>query len=95
MGETAGSREAAAETVVTVSYHPSRAAQEVTMFISEPFIRFESPAVSPVSVPAGFRSLVAVLAVALVLFVTMLAATPGLTGLCPAPRAGTPVHLGR
>ncbi len=65
------------------------------MFVSEPFIRFESPAVSTVSVPAGVRSLVAVLAAALVLFVAMLAVTPGITRVCPAPRAGTPVHLGR
>jgi hypothetical protein len=36
-----------------------------------------------------------VLAVSLVLFVMMLAATPGITRICPAPRAGTPVHLGR
>ena len=65
------------------------------MFISEPFIRFESPAVSPLPVPAGLRSLAAVLAVALVLFVAMLSVTPGITRLCPAPRAGTPVHLAR
>ena len=65
------------------------------MFVSEPFIRFESPAVSPVSVPAGLRSLVAVLTVAVVLFVAMLALTPGITRVCPAPRAGTPIHLGR
>ncbi|HEX4279727.1 MAG TPA: hypothetical protein VHZ27_03110 [Solirubrobacteraceae bacterium] len=65
------------------------------MFISEPFIRFESPAASPVSVPSGLGSLAAVLAVALVLFVAMLALTPGITRVCPAPRAGTPVHLGR
>jgi hypothetical protein len=36
-----------------------------------------------------------VLAVALVLFVAMLAATPRITRICPAPRAGTPVHLAR
>ena len=65
------------------------------MYISEPFIRFESPAVSPVSVPSRLGSLAAVLAVALVLFVAMLALTPGITRVCPAPRAGTPVHLGR
>lgn len=65
------------------------------MFISEPFIRFESPAASPVSVASGLGSLAAVLAVALVLFVAMLALTPGITRVCPAPRAGTPVHLGR
>jgi len=51
--------------------------------------------VSPVSVPAGLRSLVAVLTVAVVLFVAMLALTPGITRVCPAPRAGTPIHLGR
>jgi len=36
-----------------------------------------------------------VLTVALALFVVMLAATPGITRICPAPRAGTPVHLAR
>jgi hypothetical protein len=65
------------------------------MFVSEPFTRFESQSVAPVSVPAGLPSLAVVLAVALVLFVVMLAATPGITRICPAPRAGTPVHLGR
>ncbi len=65
------------------------------MYISEPFIRFEAPAVSPMSVPAGVRSLVAVLAAAIVLFVIMLASTPGITRVCPAPHAGTPVHLAR
>jgi hypothetical protein len=65
------------------------------MYISEPFIRFESPALSPLSVPAGIRSLLAVFAAALVLFVAMLAITPGITRVCPAPRAGTPVHLAR
>ena len=65
------------------------------MFISEPFIRFEAPAVSPLPVPAGLRSLAAVLAVALVLFVALVAVTPAVTRLCPAPRAGTPVHLAR
>lgn len=67
------------------------------MFISEPFTRFESPTVAPVPVrvPAGFRSLVAVFAIAITLFVVMLAATPVITQICPAPRAGTPVHLGR
>jgi hypothetical protein len=35
------------------------------------------------------------LAVGLVLFVVMLAATPGITRICPAPRAGTTVHLAR
>ncbi|HTT26997.1 MAG TPA: hypothetical protein VMG37_01195 [Solirubrobacteraceae bacterium] len=95
MGETAGSREAPAETVLTVSYRPSRAAEEVTMFISEPFIRFESPAVAPVRVSAGFRSLAAVFAVAITLFVVLLAATPAITGICPAPHSDTPVHLAR
>jgi hypothetical protein len=80
---------------MSVSYRPSRAAEEVTMFVSEPFIRFESPAVAPVSVPAGIRSLVAVLMVAIVLFVAMLVATPSIVRLCHAPRAGTPVHLAR
>jgi hypothetical protein len=65
------------------------------MFISEPFIRFESPAVPPVAVSAGFRSLAAVFAIAITLFVILLAATPAITRICPAPRAGTPVHLGR
>lgn len=65
------------------------------MYISEPFIRFESPVVSPVSVPAGVRSLAAVFAVAITLFVVLLAATPGITRICPAPHAGTPVHLAR
>jgi hypothetical protein len=65
------------------------------MFVSEPFIRLESPSLAPVSVPAGHSSLAAVLAVALVLFVVLLAATPGITRICPAPRAGTPVHLAR
>jgi hypothetical protein len=35
------------------------------------------------------------LAVALALFVVLLAATPSITRICPAPRAGTPVHLAR
>ena len=65
------------------------------MFVSEPYIRFESRSVAPVSVPTGLPSLAAVFAVALVLFVVMLAATPGITRVCPAPRAGTPVHLAR
>ncbi|MBV8218899.1 MAG: hypothetical protein JO325_10575 [Solirubrobacterales bacterium] len=49
----------------------------------------------PVSIPAGLRSLVAVLALAITLFVVLLAATPAVTRICPAPRAGTPIHLGR
>jgi hypothetical protein len=65
------------------------------MYVSEPFIHFEPQSVVPVSVAAGLRSALAVLAVALVLFVVMLAATPGITRICPAPRAGTPVHLAR
>lgn len=65
------------------------------MFVSEPFIRSESQPVASGSVPAGLLSLAAVLAVGLVLFVVMLAATPGITRICPAPRAGTPVHLAR
>ncbi len=65
------------------------------MYIYEPFFRFESPTVAPVSVPAGVRSAAAVLAIALTLFVAMLAVTPGITRICPAPRAGTPIHLGR
>jgi hypothetical protein len=64
------------------------------MFVSEPFIRFESQS-APVSLPAGLPSLAAVLALGLVLFVVMLAATPGITRICPAPRAGTPIHLAR
>jgi hypothetical protein len=65
------------------------------MFVSEPFIRSESPSLASVSVPAGGTSLAAVLAFALVLLVVMLAATPSITRICPAPRAGTPVHLAR
>ena len=65
------------------------------MYVSEPFIHFESPSVAPVSAPAGLRSLLAAFAVALVLLVAMLVATPGITRICPAPRAGTPVHLAR
>ena len=65
------------------------------MFVSEPFIRFESPAVAPVFVPAGIRSLIAVLMVAIVLFVAMLVATPSIVRLCTPSRAGTPVHLAR
>jgi hypothetical protein len=65
------------------------------MFVSEPVIQFESPSVARVSVPEGLRSLAAVLALALVLFVVMVAATPGITRICPAPRSGTPVHLAR
>jgi hypothetical protein len=93
MGEKARSRQTAAETVPTVP--PPRSSEEITMFVPEPFIRFESRSVTPVSVPAGLHSLAAVFAVALVLFVVMLSATPGITRICPAPRVGTPVHLAR
>jgi hypothetical protein len=65
------------------------------MYVTEPVIRFESHQVASRSAPAGLPSLLAVLTVALALFVVMLAATPGITRICPAPRAGTPVHLGR
>jgi hypothetical protein len=74
---------------------PSRSAEEITMFVPEPFARFESQSVARVSVPAGLPALAAVLAVGLVLFVLLLAATPGITQICPAPRAGTPIHLAR
>jgi hypothetical protein len=77
------------------SVPPSRSAEEITMFVPEPFTRFESQSVARVSVPAGLPALAAVLAVGLVLFVVMLAATPGITRICPAPRAGTTVHLAR
>ena len=63
------------------------------MFVSEPFFRFESPAVVPVR--PGLRSVVVVFAIALVMFMALLVATPGITRICPAPRAGTPVHLAR
>lgn len=65
------------------------------MFVSEPLIRFESQPVAPVSVPAGLPALATVLAIGLVVFVVLLAATPGITRICPQPRAGTPVHLAR
>lgn len=65
------------------------------MYVTEPVIRFESQPVAARSAPAGLPSLLAVLTVALALFVVMLAATPGITRICPAPRAGTPVHLAR
>ena len=65
------------------------------MFVSEPFSHFESHSVAPVSVPAGLPGLATVLAIGLVVFVVLLAATPGITRICPAPRAGTPVHLAR
>ena len=65
------------------------------MFVSAPFIDFESQSVGPVSVRAGLPALATVLAIGLVVFVVLLAATPGITRICPAPRAGTPVHLGR
>jgi hypothetical protein len=63
------------------------------MFIAEPLPHFEPRTAT--QAPAGLAPLAAVLAVALTLFVFMLAATPGITRICPAPRAGTPVHLGR
>jgi hypothetical protein len=65
------------------------------MFISEPSIRLESPSVAGVRVPAGLRPLVAVFAIALMLFVAMLTVTPCVTRACSAPRAGTPIHLAR
>lgn len=65
------------------------------MYVSEPFIHFESQSVAPFSAPVGLRPLAAVLAIGLVLFVVLLAATPAITRICPAPRAGTPVHLAR
>ncbi len=65
------------------------------MFVSEPFIHSESQSLASVSISAGRSSLAAVLAIGLVLFVVLLAATPGITRICPAPRAGTPVHLAR
>jgi hypothetical protein len=65
------------------------------MYVTEPFIRFESQSAAQSSAAAGLLSLAGVLAVSLVLFVMMLAVTPGITRICPAPRAGTPVHLGR
>lgn len=65
------------------------------MFVSEPFIHSESQWVAPVSGPTGLPALASVLAIGLVVFVVLLAATPGITRICPAPRAGTPVHLAR
>lgn len=65
------------------------------MFVSEPFIHSEPQSLASVSISAGRSSLAAVLAIGLVLFVVLLAATPGITRICPAPRAGTPVHLAR
>ncbi|MBV9803408.1 MAG: hypothetical protein JO130_09470 [Solirubrobacterales bacterium] len=65
------------------------------MYVYEPFARFEPTTVAVVSLPSRLRSVAAVLASALVLFVAMLVATPGITRVCPAPRAGTPIHLGR
>jgi hypothetical protein len=64
------------------------------MYLSEPFARVEPQSVAPLSVP-GIPALAAVLAIGLALFVVMLAVTPRITRICPAPRAGTPVHLGR
>jgi hypothetical protein len=72
-----------------------RSAEEITMFAFEPFARFESQSVARVSVPDGLPALAAVLAVGLVVFVLLLAATTGISQICPAPRAGTPIHLGR
>ena len=63
------------------------------MFIAEPLPQFES--LTTAQAPAGLASLAAVLAVALTLLVVMLAVTPGITLICPAPRAHTPVHLAR
>lgn len=65
------------------------------MSISQPFISFESPTVAARSIPAGLSSLTAVFALAAVLFVFMLAATPSIARVCAPPRAGTPVHLAR
>jgi hypothetical protein len=65
------------------------------MYITEPFISFESQPVASRSAPAGLTSLLAVLSLALLLFVIMLAVTPRIARICPAPRAGTPVHLAR
>ena len=65
------------------------------MYITEPFNSFESPMASPVSVPTGLRALAAVFAIAFTLFVVLLVATPSITRICPAPRAGAPVHLAR
>jgi hypothetical protein len=64
------------------------------MYIAEQLLpQFESR--TALQAPAGLARVAAVLAVALSVFVVMLAATPGITRICPAPRAGTPVHLGR
>jgi hypothetical protein len=64
------------------------------MYVSEPFIDL-THGVAPVSARAGLRGLAALFAIGLVLFVVMLAATLGITDVCPAPRAGPPVHLAR
>jgi hypothetical protein len=71
-----------------------RSAEEVTMFVPEPFARFEPQSVAPLSA-RGIPGLAAVLAIGFALFVVMLAAAPGFTRICPAPHAGTPVHLAR
>ena len=65
------------------------------MYISEPFVHFESQSAAPESALAGLLGLAAVFAIGLALFIVMLAATPGITRICPAPRAGTPLHLAR
>lgn len=64
------------------------------MFVPAYFSRFQSHSVARVSVPA-LPGLAAALAIGLVVFVVMLVATPGITRICPAPRAATPVHLAR
>jgi len=66
------------------------------MFISEqPYTRFESPSPARIPVPSSISSLAAVFAIALVLFVAMLTVAPAIARICPAPRAGTPIHLAR
>jgi hypothetical protein len=90
----AGSGQTLVETVSIVP-HRSDHPEEITMYVAEPVIRFESQPVASRSVPAGLTSLLAVLSLALVLLVIMLAVTPGITRICPAPRAGTAVHLAR
>lgn len=63
------------------------------MLISDPLPQFIAPAAPRAA--AGFAQLLAVLAVALTLFLVMLAVTPHITRICPAPRSHTPVHLAR
>jgi len=65
------------------------------MLVPQPFTRFESHPVADLSVPTGIPGLATVLAIGLVVFVVMLVASTGITHICPAPRAGTPVHLAR